>query len=235
MSRKKKSHRARAARQTRDLQPVAAPANAAPPGRRWTWLALGAVTLLLIGGGLIYVRIGRQSPLGAMAPSSRAIATPVAMHVGAQVCAECHTSEYETWQGSHHALAMQHANAQTVLGNFDHAQFTHAGITFDLLHARREVLHQHRRAGWHTPRLRDHVHLRGYASAAIPDRVPRWAAPGAHHRLGHAPQGGWRTALVLPLPRPSHPGRRPSALDRHRPELELHVRGVSLDKCAQAL
>jgi predicted CXXCH cytochrome family protein len=129
MNRKKKSHHARAARQARDLQPVAAPANAAPPGRRWTWLALGAVALLLIGGGLIYARVGRQSPPVATAPSSQPGSAAAAMHVGAQVCAECHVQEYEAWQGSHHALAMQHANTQTVLGNFDHSPFTHAGIT----------------------------------------------------------------------------------------------------------
>jgi predicted CXXCH cytochrome family protein len=129
MSRKKKSHRARAAHHARDLQPVAAPADAAASGRRRTRLVLGAVVLLLIAGGLIYARVGRQSPPVATAPPSRPVAAPAATHVGAHVCAACHVKEYEAWQGSHHALAMQHANAQTVLGNFDHAQFTDAGIT----------------------------------------------------------------------------------------------------------
>ena len=161
MSRKKKSHRARAARQARDLQPVAAPANAAPPGRRWTWLALGAVTLLLIGGGLIYVRVGRQSLLGAMAPSSRAVAAPLATHVGAHVCAECHVKAYEAWQGSHHALAMQHANAQTVLGNFDHAQFTDAGITSTFFTRDGKFFINTDGPDGTLARLRDHVHLRG--------------------------------------------------------------------------
>src|SRR5262245_44590603 len=129
MSRKKKSHRARAARHGRDLQPAAAPADAAASGHRRTRLLLGAIALLLIGGGLIYALVGRQSPPAATAPPSRPVAAPAATHVGADVCAACHVKEYEAWQSSHHALAMQHANAQTVLGNFDHAQFTDAGLT----------------------------------------------------------------------------------------------------------
>ena len=39
--------------------------------------------------------------------------------VGSPACAECHLAQYEKWQDSHHDLAMQEANAKTVLGNFD--------------------------------------------------------------------------------------------------------------------
>jgi len=129
MSRKKKSRRARAARHARDLQAATAPPDAAASGRRRIRLVLGAVALLLIGGGLIYALVGRSSPPVATAPPSRPVAAPAATHVGAHVCAACHVKELEAWQGSHHALAMQLANAQTVLGNFDHARFTEAGRT----------------------------------------------------------------------------------------------------------
>ncbi len=50
-------------------------------------------------------------------------------HVGDQPCKACHLKEHQQWQGSHHDLAMQEANAQTVLGDFNQAKFTKQGIT----------------------------------------------------------------------------------------------------------
>ena len=50
---------------------------------------------------------------------------PAAAFVGGQKCAECHKSEYDKWQGSHHDLAMEEANDTSVLGNFNNAQFTY--------------------------------------------------------------------------------------------------------------
>jgi hypothetical protein len=49
--------------------------------------------------------------------------------VGAQACAGCHTAEFDAWKDSHHALAMQTANAATVLGDFAGVQFEHFGVT----------------------------------------------------------------------------------------------------------
>ncbi|MGZ8200591.1 MAG: tetratricopeptide repeat protein [Methylosarcina sp.] len=43
-------------------------------------------------------------------------------YVGADACRACHKDEVEKWSGSHHALAMQDANSQTVLGDFDNAK-----------------------------------------------------------------------------------------------------------------
>ncbi len=48
-------------------------------------------------------------------------------YVGVKVCAECHQAQTQLWQGSHHDWAMKPANAQSVLGNFDAAQFEHYG------------------------------------------------------------------------------------------------------------
>ena len=56
-------------------------------------------------------------------------ALPAATYVGRQACASCHQEEHERWQGSHHDLAMQVASPETVLGDFDDATFTYAGIT----------------------------------------------------------------------------------------------------------
>ena len=49
--------------------------------------------------------------------------------VGRQRCRECHPDEDRLWRGSHHDLAMQEALDRTVLGDFDNAEFTHAGVT----------------------------------------------------------------------------------------------------------
>jgi len=49
--------------------------------------------------------------------------------VGGQACAACHVDEARSWQGSHHQLAMQPAGPDTVLGDFDDAEFVHDGST----------------------------------------------------------------------------------------------------------
>lgn len=49
--------------------------------------------------------------------------------VGRETCAKCHQPEMKAWSGSHHDLAMDHATAETVLGNFDDQEFENFGIT----------------------------------------------------------------------------------------------------------
>ncbi|MBE9539955.1 MAG: tetratricopeptide repeat protein [Proteobacteria bacterium] len=49
--------------------------------------------------------------------------------IGSKQCTSCHTQEYKDWRGSHHDLAMQLANPNTVLGDFDNTTFTYNGIT----------------------------------------------------------------------------------------------------------
>ncbi|WP_019531349.1 tetratricopeptide repeat protein [Dasania marina] len=50
-------------------------------------------------------------------------------YIGSQQCASCHLQAFKDWQGSHHQLAMQHANNDTVLADFADRQFTYNGIT----------------------------------------------------------------------------------------------------------
>ncbi len=62
-------------------------------------------------------------------------ASPAALSfVGTQKCAECHRQEYLLWTGSDHQLAMQPANAQTVLGDFNNRSFQYNGITSTFTH-----------------------------------------------------------------------------------------------------
>jgi len=44
-------------------------------------------------------------------------------YVGARACTSCHAAESNAWQGSHHDVAMQEANASTVLGDFSAPDF----------------------------------------------------------------------------------------------------------------
>ena len=48
-------------------------------------------------------------------------------YVGSESCKSCHIESFTAWQGSHHDLAMQPANNDTVLGNFNSAQFNYFG------------------------------------------------------------------------------------------------------------
>ena len=52
-----------------------------------------------------------------------------ATYAGRTACTSCHQEENKRWQGSHHDLAMDEASAETVLGDFDDATFTYAGVT----------------------------------------------------------------------------------------------------------
>ena len=52
-----------------------------------------------------------------------------ASYTGAHVCVDCHAEQYALWSGSHHDLAMQPANSQTVLGDFDNATLKYGDVT----------------------------------------------------------------------------------------------------------
>jgi len=73
-----------------------------------------------------------SGPAGENAPDkdgpARA-ALPAATFVGKDTCVDCHAAESAAWRDSHHDLAMQHANAQTVLGDFQNVRFEKDGVT----------------------------------------------------------------------------------------------------------
>jgi Flp pilus assembly protein TadD len=54
--------------------------------------------------------------------------TARATWVGRASCIDCHREAHESWKGSHHDLAMDLATEETVLGDFDDAEFEHHGI-----------------------------------------------------------------------------------------------------------
>ncbi len=52
-----------------------------------------------------------------------------AQYVWVKVCATCHKTQLNQWQGSHHDLAMKHATPSTVLADFNDTSFTYFDIT----------------------------------------------------------------------------------------------------------
>jgi predicted CXXCH cytochrome family protein len=56
------------------------------------------------------------------------LSKPSASFVGSDGCKSCHKREYDLWKTSHHAYAMALASPETVLGNFEDAEYEHFGI-----------------------------------------------------------------------------------------------------------
>jgi len=50
--------------------------------------------------------------------------------VGSEKCRSCHQKEYDDWYSSHHQLAMQKADSNTVLGDFDNITFLSKGVKY---------------------------------------------------------------------------------------------------------
>lgn len=50
-------------------------------------------------------------------------------YVGSESCKSCHLQQFNQWQGSHHQLAMQHANEKTVLADFNNTSFVYFDTT----------------------------------------------------------------------------------------------------------
>ncbi len=51
-----------------------------------------------------------------------------ATFAGDQACIECHKTEHEAWDGSHHEQAMKVADSITILGDFNTTVFEHKGV-----------------------------------------------------------------------------------------------------------
>ncbi|WP_261904432.1 tetratricopeptide repeat protein [Vibrio fortis] len=58
--------------------------------------------------------------------SGYAVAQP-ANYVGSETCIDCHAEQVEAWQGSHHDMAMKHADKASVLGDFGDVSVMHQG------------------------------------------------------------------------------------------------------------
>jgi len=92
---------------------------------------LGLLVILVIAFAVLARPFlpSRTQDQGATLDQTDAQQTAPLAFVDNQTCAGCHAEQVEDWLGSHHEQAMQVANRQTVLGDFDDATFTESDVT----------------------------------------------------------------------------------------------------------
>jgi predicted CXXCH cytochrome family protein len=113
----------------KDEKPApAGPAAPTPALRRWPLFVVALLGVAVAGAGAwVWLSAQRAAPAQATAAAPKpAIA---ATYVADTQCGDCHAKAAEAWRGSHHQRAMEIASAQTVLGDFANAKFTHKGAT----------------------------------------------------------------------------------------------------------
>ena len=104
-----------------------AEASDAPLRSKRRITALAALGAIAIGGAALLLVANSGLPLVEGLRTSGA--TPaLATFVGSEACANCHQKEVALWKESQHKHAMQHANAATVLGNFENSTFDYYGV-----------------------------------------------------------------------------------------------------------
>ena len=88
----------------------------------WELKGLLAVLLILLALPFYYFAEVKDGVIEALPEAGPAF-------VGSIECRDCHNPEFDSWEGSHHDLAMDVANEETVLGDFNDTEFTLHGIT----------------------------------------------------------------------------------------------------------
>ncbi len=126
MGKKQQGREAAAASRAADGSAAAGPIASS---RRLMWLALGAALLIVIGAAWLASNQRSPSPPAIHAGQDGNPATASAAFVGSAACATCHPTQHAAWKTSQHARAMQHASADTVLGDFKDAKYTKDGVT----------------------------------------------------------------------------------------------------------
>jgi len=98
------------------------------PGRKLKLLAVLALAAAVAAGW--YAWTARPAPSAGSQPQPGFTAPALtAAFVGEPACAKCHESQSKEWRLSDHARAMEVATEQSVLGDFNNATFSYAGIT----------------------------------------------------------------------------------------------------------
>ncbi len=90
--------------------------------RSWKIAALIALGVIVLSIALYVVREMQRDAV-VISPD-----TSAASFVGREQCIDCHDDAYEQWLGSDHDNAMDHANEQSVLGDFSDVEFEHDGV-----------------------------------------------------------------------------------------------------------
>lgn len=91
--------------------------------QRWQLAGVAALAIIVLSIPFYALRETRDD----------AVETPVvpqhAAFVGREQCVDCHQDAYDSWLGSHHDDAMDFANDDTVLGDFNDSTFEYRGVT----------------------------------------------------------------------------------------------------------
>ena len=85
--------------------------------------------LALVSAAFIVLAIAAYHFAGAYEPRDVSATVSQPVFVGTEECRDCHLPEYESWQGSHHDLAMDIASEDSVRADFDDTEFTRHGVT----------------------------------------------------------------------------------------------------------
>ncbi|MCQ8102596.1 tetratricopeptide repeat protein [Methylomonas sp. SURF-2] len=93
--------------------------------RKHRWFAV--LGLLVLAGWGTWFYLFPLAGRSTVAPVSNTLQAEQA-YVGRAACAGCHAEQDSLWQGSHHDLAMQDVNEQTVLGDFQDVEFSKDGV-----------------------------------------------------------------------------------------------------------
>jgi predicted CXXCH cytochrome family protein len=90
---------------------------------------LGLALLVGLAGAWRAGLLGDAASPDDSPPSAAAEPLAPATYVGSVACRDCHADEYQLWQSSQHAVAMQAADERTVLGDFSGVKFSNRGVT----------------------------------------------------------------------------------------------------------
>ncbi len=156
-------------------------------------------------------------------------------YVGSSACASCHHKETAEWQTSQHHDAMAEASKRSVLGSFNNAKFNYAGLSSTFF--RRDGKFFVNTDG-PDGKLRDYEIKYTFGVYPLQQYLvefPDGRLQARLDRLGLASQEGRRPALVSSLSQRAGHLRRRVALDSTIAKLELHVRGLPLNRCPQKL
>ena len=99
-------------------------------GRMFSRPIIGAaITVAIVLAGGLSFEFATRGLSGSQPASAAGTATLAAStFVGSETCAGCHQAEAQSWRGSQHSLAMQHATDKSVLGDFNDASFDYHGV-----------------------------------------------------------------------------------------------------------
>jgi len=89
------------------------------------WRITGVIALVVI---VVIIPLFALRQVHEQEVEQPAVDTP-STFVGRGECIDCHTEAYESWLGSDHDNAMDHANEHTVRGDFNDSEFTFDGVT----------------------------------------------------------------------------------------------------------